>query len=226
MGTHKTYKQAMCAYCEQFKFIAAHGLCRGCYYHEKRHGTLERKPRKVRTICKIEACGQFVVAHGFCDKHRIRSRSSGVPNAPRVLSTNPKAVYERERRHRVPQRKRTSEEHKNASLKKVFGITLDQYNEMLDRQCGVCAICGEKDKKISHHTKKPMSLAVDHCHETSKIRGLLCSACNHGLGNFRDNVKLLGAAIAYLQKHASEDAREKVSAFLSVMGNDLMEQNQ
>lgn len=201
MGVHKTYKQAVCVYCEQFKWIAAHGLCRGCYNYQRVHGTLERQPRKGRSICKIEGCGQFVVSHGFCETHRIRSRSSGIKPLPKVLSTNPKAVYERERRRANP-RKLTHEQHKNASLKKMFGIGLEQYNAMLEQQGGVCAICGKTDKRIHHRTNRPMNLAVDHCHKTQKVRALLCSPCNHGIGNFNEDIALMQSAIRYLEKHA------------------------
>ena len=62
---------------------------------------------------------------------------------------------------------------------------------MLEKQNHVCAICGNKD-----NNKK---LAVDHCHTTGVIRGLLCSACNTSLGKFKDSVELLQNAIQYLK---------------------------
>jgi len=82
---------------------------------------------------------------------------------------------------------------KNIQLKNKFGITLEQYNEMLESQGGVCAIC-----KQSCGTGK--SLAVDHCHKTKKIRGLLCQHCNTGFGQFRENREYLISAIAYHDK--------------------------
>jgi len=82
---------------------------------------------------------------------------------------------------------------KNGQLRIKFGITLDQYNEMLANQCGVCAIC-----KQTCGTGK--SLAVDHCHKTKKIRGLLCQYCNTGFGQFKENKENLISAIAYHDK--------------------------
>ena len=61
---------------------------------------------------------------------------------------------------------------------------------MLSNQSGHCAICINKDKR---------KLAVDHCHKTGKIRGLLCSNCNQGLGMFKDNLDFLGRARNYLR---------------------------
>ena len=64
---------------------------------------------------------------------------------------------------------------------------------MLAAQGGCCAICGTSD------TGKRKAFAVDHNHDTGKIRGLLCSNCNTGIGNLRDNVELLERAIDYLR---------------------------
>lgn len=87
------------------------------------------------------------------------------------------------------------EKHKNILLKRKYGITFEQYNEMLKKQKDKCAIC-LKDK-----TNFKISLAVDHNHQTGKIRGLLCIRCNHLLGNAFDNIKILKQSILYLKKY-------------------------
>ena len=84
---------------------------------------------------------------------------------------------------------------RNQQLLMKFGITLEEYNKLLESQNGVCAICGKPPGK--------KQLAVDHDHETSRVRGLLCSNCNHGLGNFKDTPKLLFGAIGYLSPNNS-----------------------
>ena len=76
---------------------------------------------------------------------------------------------------------------RDLSLWSNYRITLIQYEEMLARQGGVCASC--RDAKATD---------VDHCHSTGVVRGILCHACNKGLGYFRDNPEKLAAAIAYL----------------------------
>lgn len=79
-------------------------------------------------------------------------------------------------------------------LKATYNLTVEQYNEMLKEQNHKCCICGldEVDNKVK--------LAVDHCHKTGKVRGLLCKFCNVGLGNFKDNINSLSKAISYLSK--------------------------
>lgn len=86
----------------------------------------------------------------------------------------------------------------NFTLKKNFGITFEQYNEILIKQNYVCAICKEKEKTKHHVTNEFKSLAVDHCHKTGKIRGLLCQRCNRVLGKLNDNVSLLDKMKDYL----------------------------
>ena len=72
-----------------------------------------------------------------------------------------------------------------------FGIDADEYNRLLVLQGNGCAICGNKCK-----TNK--RLAVDHCHATGKVRGLLCAGCNTALGQFNDDTDMLNKAIEYL----------------------------
>ena len=87
---------------------------------------------------------------------------------------------------------------KNSKLKKAYGISLQDYNELLTKQNGRCSICGVNNN--GYYRKKPRAFAVDHCHTTSKIRGLLCSDCNTGIGLLKDNIDLLNNAIKYLNK--------------------------
>jgi hypothetical protein len=111
-------------------------------------------------------------------------------------------AYNREHSRKNPQilLKSKNQYHSNKrkyrdwELKRIFGITIEDYERMLSEQKGVCAICGGIENK-SHR-----SLSVDHCHSTGTIRGLLCSNCNLGLGNFQDNVLFLEFAIKYLTK--------------------------
>jgi hypothetical protein len=81
---------------------------------------------------------------------------------------------------------------KNSALKHHYGITLDDYNRMFERQKGRCAICGK------HQSKLEKSLVVDHDHDTNEVRGLLCHHCNLVLGHAKDDVRVLSNAAAYL----------------------------
>jgi hypothetical protein len=88
---------------------------------------------------------------------------------------------------------------KNCILKKRFGINLEQYNQLLEAQNGVCAIC-EQEETRTQRNGNISALAVDHDHKTGKVRGLLCSGCNVSLGRFKDNQTLLQNALNYLQR--------------------------
>lgn len=85
------------------------------------------------------------------------------------------------------------EEQRRKSRKYLYGVSQEQYESLLQQQSGVCAICKLECKC---HPR----LSVDHCHASDKIRGLLCHACNLGLGNFKDSPVLLLEALKYLQQ--------------------------
>lgn len=78
------------------------------------------------------------------------------------------------------------------ALKTRYGLSVEDFEAMLSRQNGRCAICGQS-------MNDPM---VDHCHTTGKIRGILCNRCNLGLGRFKDSVELVERALNYLKNYA------------------------
>jgi len=75
-----------------------------------------------------------------------------------------------------------------------YGITEDDYNNMFVFQNGKCAICG------NHQSELKSPLHIDHNHKTGKVRGLLCAACNMGIGQLQDDIENLRCAILYLNK--------------------------
>ena len=82
---------------------------------------------------------------------------------------------------------------------KRFGISQQQYDEMLAMQGNVCAICKNPEKTVDKRQNKVKCLSIDHCHNTDKVRGLLCNWCNTGLGQFKDNIDTMMKAIEYLK---------------------------
>lgn len=80
-------------------------------------------------------------------------------------------------------------------------MEISLYEQLHEMQKGLCAICYKPETMISSSGKGPKRLAVDHCHETQIIRGLLCHRCNVSLGAFDDSIERLKSAIAYLVKH-------------------------
>lgn len=88
---------------------------------------------------------------------------------------------------------------KRFNLKK-YGLTVEDYGRMLDEQKSLCAICGQPEIQVNHCSGKVLDLAVDHCHVTGKVRGLLCSRCNKMLGLSSDSLEILMKAREYLAK--------------------------
>ena len=80
-----------------------------------------------------------------------------------------------------------------------YGITPSQYDDMLWKQSGVCAICKKPETMVYAETNKAKPLSVDHCHKTKKVRGLLCSACNTGIGFLSHDPETLRRAAMYCE---------------------------
>lgn len=85
-------------------------------------------------------------------------------------------------------------------LRRHFKMTQEDYEALLEKQEGLCAICINPETMIRNG--KLVRLAVDHCHVTGKVRGLACSNCNRALGLMGDDPALLRAAADYLERNA------------------------
>lgn len=94
--------------------------------------------------------------------------------------------------------KRNYEKHREYWLQDKFGISIEEYNSKLEQQNGVCDICGRPE--TAFRKGKLLPLSVDHNHRTNAVRGLLCNACNIGIGALQDNTEILTKAIVYLHK--------------------------
>ena len=86
---------------------------------------------------------------------------------------------------------------RSRKLKRDHGINIENYDSMLKSQHGLCAICKSPPSKAN---AREMVLHVDHCHNTGKIRGLLCAHCNRMLGLAKDNQETLLKAATYLKE--------------------------
>ena len=94
-------------------------------------------------------------------------------------------------------RQRHPEKHKASVRKYKYGLTLEEQNQLLQAQQGVCAICGGN--------RSSRELGIDHDHVTGTVRGWLCGKCNTGLGFFADNPKWLEIAAHYLRRAQKAD---------------------
>lgn len=79
--------------------------------------------------------------------------------------------------------------------------SMECYENMKQQQNNVCKICNKEESIVSNNSNAIKSLAIDHCHKTGKVRGLLCQSCNAMLGYSKDSVDILLSAIMYLKSH-------------------------
>jgi len=110
--------------------------------------------------------------------HRPQQRATGAKRRATDLVRDPQHVY-------------------RGQLLRKYGLTLDEYITRSATQRDKCAICREPESRS--YRGRTAQLAVDHDHATGRIRGLLCSKCNTGLGMFRDSPESLTRAITYLE---------------------------
>lgn len=83
---------------------------------------------------------------------------------------------------------------KRDQVKKLYGISLEEYEQRFEAQKGLCGIC-QKEMKLGKQSH------LDHNHKTGKIRGFLCTQCNSGLGFFKDDFLILEDALEYLENY-------------------------
>jgi len=131
---------------------------------------------------------------GLTDRYKSRACR---PCSKKYYAQWKKEHPERTRQLYVARRDADPDRNKNKKLEKNYGIDVDIYTSLLEKQDNKCAIC--KTQKCPTGRR----FSVDHCHATNSIRGLLCVNCNQGLGNFKDSSERLIAAITYLKLTAS-----------------------
>lgn len=143
----------------------------------------------------------------FTDDEAESRRNSRLEYRRRYYAANKekwKLDHQQNREQRLAQRRakyrHDPEVKKGQDLKRQFGIGMPDYFAMLASQGGVCAVCLGSERSIDPRTKEKRMLAVDHCHKTGRVRGLLCSHCNRGIGMLKDSPTLLRAALNYLEK--------------------------
>ena len=110
--------------------------------------------------------------------------------------------FQRKQRERFERwRKKQPRGQRTWWIKYRYGITIEQWDEMVIAQTGRCAICD-----------LPCDLVVDHCHESSRVRELLCGTCNAGLGQFKDDPVRMRAAADYIERQQPAADAESATA--------------
>lgn len=129
-------------------------------------------------------------------------------------------AWERENRKRNPEKYKRYEENyiakhgrekiRKMEIVRIHKLTIQEYDEMFEKQKHVCLICKQVESRIGRDSKTICPLVVDHCHYCEQngnhvIRGLLCHSCNILLGKAKDNINILQSAIKYLQSHQHKE---------------------
>ena len=180
----------------------------------ERKGVRQREYRKAHPEKIKAACQKWQKTNA--EKVRAKSREYHKANPEYCREwkkTNPEKVkaacqkWRKANREKLKERNKAHPEiAKAAALKHNYGLTLAEYTALLDKQYGVCAICGKSEWGAvgnGHGYRKHSVPRVDHNHATGKVRGLLCHKCNRGLGFFNDDADLVFKAAHYLRRHQS-----------------------
>lgn len=158
---------------------------------------LSRKEVTKRWYEKLKADPERYRA--YLDKHqkyakaRYEANKEEINRKDRERFSCPKKRAERaEWQREYRQRNRRYIANRDAARK--FGISIEEVEQL--RSISNCQIC---NTELQHYEKN--GSAIDHCHQTGKVRGMLCGHCNKALGLFFDNTATLQQAILYLEKH-------------------------
>ena len=123
-------------------------------------------------------------------------RKSNAQRQKEYRERHPERYKESQRKWREKNKQYNRDRQRPYHLKYRYGMSVGEYDALFKQQNGQCAICGTTEP-----TGKWNVLAVDHCHHTGDVRGLLCNECNRGMGLLGDDASLLRAAADYLDDH-------------------------
>lgn len=133
----------------------------------------------------VKRCGRCREVKLIAEFYRDNASSDGLQGSCQICQKETQKLWWN------PQRRR------KAKLKESHNLTLEQYQALVEKQLGLCAIC---HKPPSQENPKEMLLHVDHDHDTGEIRGLLCNCCNRGIGMLGDSAETLLSAHEYLKR--------------------------
>lgn len=138
------------------------------------------------------------------NKHTVekRDKKKHASHQRNYYKNNADSIREKERARYYTE----LDKRKNSFYLARYNISLSEAIQMLTLQSGVCKICSVS---ISLEIGAENSGHVDHCHTTGKVRGILCSQCNTGLGQFKDNVLTLQKAIDYLNETTTKITEQR-----------------
>lgn len=179
------------------------GICRTCRLEAKRLSSelrrlgsdIDSPANKTCNKCeRTKPISEFYRDSGISDGHSTICKTCKTSNTYKWRENNRSRYNQTQREY---QKKACPERRYGTEIKRRYGCTLEQYNAMLTLQGGACAICST----LHNPAEKKGRLYVDHCHETGKVRALLCKHCNSLLGYAKDDTGVLSRAMDYLIFH-------------------------
>ena len=183
-------REKVCTKCKQVKLleefhkdaIQHDGYCKKCKECATRIARLYYSDNK----------GKVAEYH---KQYRLENKEKIAKRQRRYQLKNKERMSEHDKRWRAKHKVKRAADSRARNLLRNFSMTVEDYDRMLVKQRGCCKICGRMPKKAR--------LAVDHDHESGKVRGLLCSNCNLILGNAKDCPTVLRLAALYVEEHNS-----------------------
>jgi Recombination endonuclease VII len=165
-----------------------------CAYQKAHKAEIRERRRRRRETDPAYRQKLLAAAQAYYEAHKEELTE----DLRRRRQTDPEYRDKLLARERKQSRARDPMSRRKHRLRCIYRISLEEYDAMLNRQGGVCAICKKKpdEGKV---------LFVDHCHVTGQVRGLLCHKCNSVLAFGNDDPDILSAAIAYLQAACDRD---------------------
>ena len=157
------------------------------------------KPWSWCKPCQRVSSKNYRKAHPESDRetarrYREKNPSYAAANSKSWRSENPEKYRAQSRRSWEKNKVKKLAADRVRYMREKYGITIEQYDSMYRAQNGACAVCDGVNLSGRR-------LAVDHCHRTGKVRGLLCSMCNSAIGLAKERLDVLKKAVAYLEKH-------------------------
>lgn len=135
------------------------------------------------------------------DYRKNRHREDGLDVRCRDCAKASDKKSREKNRHRRNSHKREHYRQNSSRWRKnkirSYGISVEDYNRMLHEQSGCCAACGNPETRV--RSGQLIALAIDHCHESGRVRGLLCGACNTSLGLLRDDPERIRRLADYIE---------------------------
>jgi len=141
------------------------------------------------------------------EKHKAYMKSYNEANKEQkkaYYEVNKEKLKKQQKAYNEANKEKVKEQHKtyyksgngkNVKLLRNYNLSLQEYNQLFDKQLGCCAICN------THQSEFKKALPVDHDHDTGKVRGLLCFQCNSGIGQLKDSEATVIDAKLYLTRH-------------------------